>query len=271
LARTTKKRAQQLKHDKFRDATMRGFDRLGNRLEGRGRTLLYAIVAVVAAAALLGIYNWWSQRRAGEASRALGRAIEVSTAPVVTGTPIPGETGPTYPSERERAQKAVEEFQKVAAEYGDPHRALARYFVAVNLLTVERERGLAELDSLTKSGNDEVAARARFALAQAKEADKDYDGAVALYTQLAGDKSGVVPPDTANFSIASVYEKQGKTNEAAEIFFRIADEARKAKGKDGKPAPVSVTARRAADRLQTLNPARFAQLPPEPTVTPEAS
>jgi hypothetical protein len=271
LARTTKKRAQQLKHDKFRDATMRGFDRLGNRLEGRGRTLLYAIAAIIAAAALLGIYNWWSHRRAGEASRALGRAIEVSTAPVVTGTPIPGETGPTFPSERERAQKAVEEFQKVAAEYGDPHRALARYFVAVNLLTVERERGLAELDSLTKSGNDEVAARSRFALAQAKEADKDYDGAVALYTQLVNDKSGVVPPDTANFRIASVYEKQGKTNEAAEILFRIADEARKAKGKDGKPAPVSATARRAADRLQTLNPARYAQLPPEPSITPEES
>ncbi|HEX5707936.1 MAG TPA: tetratricopeptide repeat protein [Pyrinomonadaceae bacterium] len=271
MARTTKKRAQQLKHDKFRDATMRGFDRLGDRLEGKGRTILYALAALVAAAALFGIYNWWSHRRAGEASQALGRAIEVANAPVVTGTPIPGETGPTFPSERERAQKAVEEFQKVAADYGDPHRELARYFAAVNLLTVERERGLAELDGLTKSGNEEVAARARFALAQAKEADKDYDGALALYNQLLGDKSGIVPPDTANFRIASVYEKQGKMSEAADILFRIADEARKAKGKDGKPAPVSTTARRAADKLQSLDPDRHSKLPPEPTAAADES
>ncbi|HYN85874.1 MAG TPA: hypothetical protein VER32_11520 [Pyrinomonadaceae bacterium] len=265
MARTTKKRAQQLKHDKFRDATMRGFDRVGDRLEGKGRAILYGIVALVLAAVLLGIFNMWSRRRAGEASRALGKAIEVANAPVVTGTPIPGETGPTFPSERERAQRAVEEFQKVAAQYGDPHRELARYFAAVNLLTVERERGLAELDGLTRSGNAEVAARSRFALAQAKEADKDYDAALAIYGHLINDKSGVVPPDTANFRIASVYEKQGKNAEAADIFFRIADEARKAKGKDGKPAPVSATARRAADRLQTLDPVRYAQLPPEPS------
>ncbi len=271
MARTTKKRAQQLKHDKFRDATMKGFERLGDRLEGRGRLILYGLAALVAAVALLGIYNWWSHRRAGEASQALGRAIEVATAPVVTGTPIPGETGPTFPSERERAMKAVEEFQKVAAAHGDPHRELARYFAAVNLLTVERERGLAELEGLTKSGNAEVAARARFALAQAKEADKDYDGALALYNQLLGDKSGAIPSDTVNFRIAAVYEKQGKTNEAADILFRIADEARKAKGKDGKPAPISVTARRAADKLQTLNPERHSQLPPEPSAADKES
>lgn len=262
-AKTTKKRAQQLKHDKFRDATMSAFDRLGHRYEGRGRTILYAVAGLVALAVLFGIYRTWSGRQSERAGLALANAIKTATAPVTTGTPPPGETGPTFPTERERAQKAVEEFQRVAAEYGDPHREIARYFAAVNLVQVERPKGLAELESLTRSGNDEVAARAKFALAQAREADKDYDGALALYNDLLDDREPVVPADTVNFRTAAVYEKQGKRDEAAEVYFRIADAARKAKDKDGKPAPTTATAREAAERLQSISPERFAQLPPE--------
>ncbi|HEX6622080.1 MAG TPA: hypothetical protein VF064_00100, partial [Pyrinomonadaceae bacterium] len=153
MARTTKKRAKQLKHDKFRDTTMGLIDRAGDRLEGQGRTILYALAGLVAALILFFVYQWWSDRRADGARLALGKAIQTAAAPVVTGTPIPGQTGPTFPSERERAQKAVEEFQKVQQQYGAPYNELARYFAATNLLVVEREKGLAELEQLSKSGN----------------------------------------------------------------------------------------------------------------------
>lgn len=269
-AKTSKKRAQQLKHDKFRDATMGAFDRLGHRYQGRGRTILYAIGGLVVLAVLFGVYRTWSARRADRAGLALANAIKIQNAAVTTGTPPPGETGPTFPTERERAQKAVEEFQKVAAEYGDPHREIARYFAAVNLVEVERPRGLSELEALTRSGNDEVAARAKFALGQAREADNDYDGAAALYRDLLDDREKVVPEDTVNFRLASALEKQNKRDEAAEIYFRIADASRKAKDKDGKPVPGSATARDAAQRLQAISPERFAQLPPESQPGPGA-
>jgi hypothetical protein len=262
-AKTTKKRAQQLKHDKFRDATMGAFDRLGDRLEGRGRTLLYAIGAAVLLLVLFGVYRAWSGSRADKANHALGRAIEIANGEVTTGTPTPGSTGPTFSSERERAQRAVEEFQKVAAEYGGSHREMARYFAAVNLLVVERARGLTELDGLTKSGNAEVAARARFALAQAREADRDYDGALSLYNDLLRNGNAVVPADTVNFRVASVYERQGKKAEAADILFRLVEESRKAKDAAGKPATPSATAREAADKLEKLDPERYKQLTPE--------
>jgi len=265
-SKTTKKRAQQLKHDKFRDATMRGFDRLGNRMEGRGRTILYALAGLVALAVLFGLYRTWSGRQADRAGLALSNAIKIANAPVVTGTPLPGQTGPTFPTERERAQKAVEEFRKVAAEHGDPHRELARYFAAANLLMVERDKGVAELEGLTRSGNDEVAARARFALAQAREAEKRYDEALALYNELLKDKNPVVPADTVNFRIAAVYEQQGRKDEAAEILFRMVEAGRNAKDKDDKPVPLSTTAREATTKLQALSPERYAQLPPEPTI-----
>jgi hypothetical protein len=264
VARTTKKRAQQLKHDKFRDTTFDAAGRLQHRFEGRGRTILYAIGGAVALVALLLVFNWWRERKADEASFALGKAIEIAEAPV-SATPQPNQTGPTFTNERERAQKAVEAFQKVQSDYGSPYSEIARYFAAANLLTIDRPKGLSELEALMKGGGGEVAARARFALAQAREADGQYDDAAGLYRELLNDKSGAVSPNSVKLRLATVLEKQGKKDEAVGILFDMVKAAREAKGKDDKPLPPSTVTRAAADKLQELSPERFAQLPPEPT------
>jgi tetratricopeptide (TPR) repeat protein len=263
VARYNKKRARELQHDVFRDKTISAFDRLGDRLEGQGRTILYAIIGLVLLAILAGVFSWWRGRHADEARRALGRAIEIAEAPV-SPTPQPNAPGPTFTSDKERAQRAVEEFQKVEAKYGDPYKSLAHFFRAANLLTTDRTNGIKELEGLTHNGNDEVAARAKFALAQAHEDEGQLDQAAALYIELAKANADTVPADTANLRLAAVYEKQGKKQEAADILFRIVDTARKARDKDGKPVPIPAAARNAADRLERLDPARFAQLPPEP-------
>jgi predicted negative regulator of RcsB-dependent stress response len=265
LARTTKKRAKQLKHDKFRDTTFDMYGRLSHRFEGRGRTLLYAAAGVVALVALLFVFNWWRGRQAEAASAALGKAIEIAETPVATGTPQqPGDTGPSYASEKERAQKAVEAFQKVQHDYGSPYSDLARYFAAANLLTLDRPKGLSELEALTKNGDADIAARAKFALAQARESDAQYDQAVALYQELLSDKNRSVSENTLKLRLAAVYEKQGKRDEAVNILFQMVEAGRKAQGKDGKPVPMSSVVRAASDKLQELSPERFAQLPPEP-------
>ena len=261
--RTTKKRARELKHDAFRDRTMSIFDRLGDKLEGKGRTILYAIAGLIVLAILVGVFSWWRGKHAEEAQRALGRAIEIAQAPV-SPTPQTGTTGPTFTNEKDRAQAAAAEFQKVEVKYGDPYRTLAHYFRAANLLTVDRASGIKELEALTHNGDKEVATRAKFALAQAHEEDGQLDAAAALYSELAKANTDTVPADTADLRLAAVYEKQGKKQEAANILFSIVEAARKARDKDGKPVPESAAARDAADRLQRLDPARFAQLPPEP-------
>jgi tetratricopeptide (TPR) repeat protein len=262
VAKYKKKRARELQHDRFRDTTMSFFDRLGNLLEGRGRTILYGLGGILLAGMLVILFVKWSNRKSDEARQALGRAITISKANV-TATPVAGSPDITFGSEQERAQRAIDEFEKVAAKYGEPYRSESRYFIASNRLVVDRQKGISELAELGNSSVGEVAALSKFALAQAKESDGKFDEAVQLYADLAKLNSPAVTPETANLRLAKVYEKQGKKKEAADLLFNIVDASRKAKGSDNLPVPVSAAAREAADELRKLDPDRYAQLPPE--------
>ncbi|MEK6279639.1 MAG: hypothetical protein AABN95_04730 [Acidobacteriota bacterium] len=263
MAKYKKKRARELQHDRFRDTAMTVLDRLGDRLEGKGKTILYGLVGLVLLGVLVGFYVRWSNRKTDEARRAMGRAIAIVNTPVAPMAPSIDPNAPKFTSEREKAQKAIEEFEKVAAKYGDPYRTEARYFIATNRLYVDRDKGITELAELSKSSISEVATLSKFALAQAKEADGKYDEAAQLYTELAGLNSAVVTLETANLRLAAVYEKQGKKKEAVDLLFNIADAARKAKDVDGTPLTQSAASREAAEKLQKLDPERYAKLTPE--------
>jgi tetratricopeptide (TPR) repeat protein len=265
VAKYKKKRARQLQHDRFRDTAMTLFESLGDRLEGRGRAILYGLGGIVVAALLVIVFVKWNGRKNDEARQALGRAISIATA-TVSPTATPGSSGAVFSSEQERAQKAIEEFEKVAAKYGDPYRTEARYFIATNRLSLDRPKAMAELAELGNSKIPEVSILSKFALAQAKEMEGKLDEAAQIYAELARANSVVVTPETANLSLAKVYEKQGKKKEAADLLFSIVDASRKAKSKDELPLPPSAAAREAAAELQKLDPERYAQLPPESPV-----
>jgi tetratricopeptide (TPR) repeat protein len=263
VAKYKKKRARELQHDKFRDTAGKIFDRVADRLEGQGKAIIYGIVGVLVLAVVVGFWVKWSQRKSDEARRALGRAIAIATTPVSTASPAPITPGPTFSNEQERAQKAIEEFQKVAAKYGDPYKTEARYFIGTNLLYIDRDKAMNELAEVSKASVVEPATLAKFALAQAKEAEGKYDEAAKLYSELAATNNVVVTPETASLRLAVVYEKQGKKKEAADLLFNIVDASRKAKDTDGTPLPQSAAAREASEKLQKLDPERYAKLTPE--------
>ncbi len=263
MAKYKKKRARELQHDKFRDTTMGLVDRAAHRMEGKGQKVLYGIGALIAIGLIIWGVTVWRGSKTDKARTALGRAIKIAETPVVA-TPVPGSTTPSFRTEKERAQKAVEEFQKVAATYGGSTSEHARYFAAANQLSLDRAKGMAELDALTKSGDAEVSTLAKFALAQAKEGDAKYDEAAALYADLAKQGSTLITPDTANLRLGIVYEKQGKNQEAADVLFKMVEAARKAKGKDDKPVTESGAVRKAAEELERIDPARYAKLPTPP-------
>jgi len=262
LAKYKKKRARELKHDRFRDATMLLADRLADRVAGRRTQVLYGLIGVVVVA--IGIYAIvrWRHKHADEAQAAMGRAIAINDAEIAPAAP-PGSTDPVFTSQQERSERAIQEFQKIAGKYGDPYRTEAQYFVATNELVTDRLKAETDLQNLA-NGSGDIAALAKFGLAQAKESDGNLDQAAALYSEITKMNSPVVTPDTANLRLAIVYNKQGKKKEAADILFNMVSAARSAKDKDGKPIPESGAARAAAQELLKIDPARQAQLPPPP-------
>jgi tetratricopeptide (TPR) repeat protein len=262
VAKYKKKRARELQHDRFRDTTMNFFDRLGDLLEGRGRTILYTLGGLLLAGLVVLLFVKWNNRKSDEARQALGRAITISRAQV-TPAPLAGSTEPTFSTEKERAQRAIDEFEKVAAKYGEPYRSESRYFIASNRLSVDRAKGMSELAELGNSRVAEVGPLSKFALAQAYESDDKLQEAAQLYSDLAKLNSATITPETANLRLAKIYEKLGKKKEASDLLFNIVDASRKAKGRDNTPIPPSEAAREAGDELKKLDPDRYAQLPPE--------
>ena len=259
MAKYKKKRARELKHDRFRDATMLVADRLADRVADYRKQILYGLFGLVIVA--IGIYAIvrWRHKHADEAAAAMGRAIAINDAEIGPNPP-PGSRDPFFTSQQERSERAIQEFEKIAAKYGEPYRTEARYFIATNELVTDRLKAEQDLQNLA-NGSDDVAVLAKYALGQAKESDGALDQAAALYSQIASMNSPVVTPDGANLRLAVVYNKQGKKKEAADILFNMVTAARNAKDKDGKPVPESAASRAAGQELLKIDPTRHAQLP----------
>ncbi|HEX8737734.1 MAG TPA: hypothetical protein VF721_20545 [Pyrinomonadaceae bacterium] len=245
--------------DAFQRRTEKRLEDVTKKVEGKGKTILYALGALAVLAILLGIFVSWNRRSNAAAQFALGRAIETSEAQVTTQPALAGSTEKTFKTEKERAEAAIAEFQTVADKYGSPVREKAQYFIAVNKLSIDRAAAVAELENLAKSSG-EVGTLSKFALAQAKEGDGKTDEAAALYSQLAALSDPIISKDTINFALASIYEKQGKKEDAANIYYNIAKPAYEAKDADGKAIQPSQTAREARTKLQALDPTRAAEI-----------
>lgn len=262
MAKYKKKRARELKHDRFRDATMLLADRLADRIAGRRQQILYGLIGLVVIA--IGIYAFvrWRHKHAEEAQAAMGRAIAINAADIAPAPP-PNSKDPVFASQQERSERAIQEFEKIAAKYGEPYRSEARYFIATNELVTDRLKAESDLQSLSQ-GSGDTAILAKFALAQAKESDGNLAEAARLYSEMVQANSPVVTPNTANLRLAIVYSKQDKKKEAADILFNMVSTSRQARDKEGKPVPESSASREAAQELLKIDPTRHGQLPPPP-------
>lgn len=238
-------------------------DEVGKRFEGKGRTVLYGIAALVVLAILVMLFLNWNRRASSAGQTALGKAIEISQARISdTGTPA-GSTAKTYKTEKERGEAAIAEFQSVADKFGGDIAEKAKYFIAVNKLDVDRPAAIQEIEALAAKGGD-IGKMAKFALAQTRVNDNKLDEALTIFQELAKMDDPIVAKDTLNFEIAKILEKQGKKTEAVDIYFNIAKTAAEAKDMDGKAITPTQTATDAKEKLTQLDPERAKQIP-EPT------
>lgn len=196
-AATAKPNEKKLYKDQFQATVGEKIESAGKVFEGQGRNILYGLAALVVLIIALSIFYVWNRRAEATAQTALGKAIQTSQA-VVTASPLPaGSTEKTFKTEKERAEASIAEFQAVAEKFGGNVAEKARYFIAVNRLTLDRPAATTELEALAAK-NDEVGKLSKFALAQVKADDGKTDEAIALYQQLSAMTDPVVAKDTVN-------------------------------------------------------------------------
>ncbi|MBA3351061.1 MAG: hypothetical protein H0U23_01310 [Blastocatellia bacterium] len=252
--------------DPFQQRVGGTIEEAGKKLEGQGRNILYGLAALAVLAIVVWIIYSWSGRSNAAATAALGKAIEISQTRV-TGEPLPaGSTEKTFKTEKERAEAAVAEFQGVAEKYGGDVAEKARYFVAVNRLSLDRGAAIAELEGLAKE-SDEIGSLSKFALAQTRTADGRTDEAAALYQELAGLSDPIISKETINFELAKLLEKQGKKQEAVDLLFSIVKSASEVKDAGGKAVTLTPAAQNAKVKLAELDPEKAKEIP-EPAPDP---
>jgi len=150
LAKYNKKRARELKHDRFRDTTMLLVDRLADRIGEYRTQILYGLIGLVVVA--IGIYGIirWRHRNADEAAAAIGRAIAINDADIGPNPP-PGSRDPFFTSQQERSEKAIQEFKIENPSASVPQLLEIRKAIARLEPGIWRTRKTQEVDNLIQN------------------------------------------------------------------------------------------------------------------------
>ncbi|MGE0130225.1 MAG: hypothetical protein AB7U82_19235 [Blastocatellales bacterium] len=227
-------------------------------VKGRSRPIVKWLTVAAVVIAVGAIIWMFLSRRERNASESMARAMASHQARV--SNPIPANLSPgevAYTSEDEKNRKAYEAFMLAANEYPSINGDLARYFAATHQLHFEADKAEAALKELAQKDSG-VGAQARLALAERYEATGKNDDAIAEYQKLKN-KPGTVPPALIDVNLARVYEAMGKTKEAADLYFAIAN------NKDLRSTGLGTVA---VSRLTVLAPERVEQLPPAESTSP---
>ncbi len=246
--------------DAFQQNVGKKLEEAGKTIGGAKRPLIYGISAILIVAVFAGVYYSWSSRKEAAAQAALARAIDLSNSPVTNNPMSAGSDMRQFPTAKERSQAAIPVFQAVIEQHGGSVADKARYFIAINQLYLDRAVGIGELEALSNK-NDEVGTLAKFALAQTRADDGRWDDAAALYSELVAKNDAIISADSIRLELAKVFEKQGKKQEAVDLYFSIAKPASEAKDAEGNPVPLSAAARTAKDKLTELDPEKAKEIP----------
>jgi len=229
---------QQLKKpDQFVSLTEHGIAWAGNN---RRTAAIAAAVAVLAILGSVGGYVGY-EHRSTAAATAFGAAMQIYQTPLIT----PGQQTPpgmkSYATANERAAAANAQFSAIAQRYGlTPSGRLALYFAGLTFME-EGQNGSAEstLKTVAGSWDHDLAASAELALAQLYQQTGRDALAVDVYNQLAKGHATTVPPFLAQLQLAEMYTTEGKTDKAKEIYAKIKDQDKDAKGDPGPAGSIA--------------------------------
>jgi hypothetical protein len=197
-------------------------------VETRKRETTFAIAAIVIVGAVALGYVAWRDRIDSRAEAMLAEAMVVADtrvgAPIAPGTP---GAGPSFPTERARAEAALVKFKAAADAYPENDAGVfARYrHAALEMAIGNEEQAIAAYQQVIDRAGDRIYGQmARLGLAEAQAKSGQYDQAINAYKELAQLKDGPLPVDGVLMQLGLTYRDAGKVAEAQQTFNRLVEE-----------------------------------------------
>jgi len=223
----------QERHKLKQNEFVRTVDHARGVLQSRQRDVTWAVAAFVVLLAIVGGYTWWRQSTAARGTDLLASALAVYEAPVVPlPPPTPGGAPPvqqpgTYLTEQSKLEAALPKFIEAADRYPATQSGIAaRYHAAAILATLgryaEAEQRFQEV--VNRAGTSLYARTGRLGLAEAQLAQKKYDNAIAIYTEMSRDSSSQLPMDGVLMQLGRACALAGRKEEAIRAFTRVTEE-----------------------------------------------
>ena len=216
----------QLKQDAFSRVTFDAAERTADWTVAHRSTLIISVIAiaVVLAAAIGGWYYLSAQdeKASFELSQAV-RTMDTQLRP--EGSPAQPDV-PSFTSAKERAQIATKQLQAIIDKYPHTRTAdMAHYFVGVNAASLsDNATAEREFKQVASTGNREVAAVAKSALANLYGQTNRTKEAIALYQELIGKPTSSVSKVTAQLELAGLYQISNQPLEAKRIYEQVKKE-----------------------------------------------
>jgi TolA-binding protein len=202
-------------------------------IQGRGSDVVKIVGALAIVVALVGGFFWWRSARESKANGVLATALATYERPVVPPQPAaPGSPPPlpqpgTFQSEKERLDAALPQFMAAASAHPNSAAATTARFHAASILASLGRHSEAEEQFkavVDKAGNTIYGRTARLGMADAQIAQRKFDNAIAIYTEVSRDPNSTIPVDAVLMQLGRAYVLAGKKDEALSAFNRIVNE-----------------------------------------------
>jgi predicted negative regulator of RcsB-dependent stress response len=212
---------KELKQDKIKETIEHGAE----AVISHGQFTLLVVVVLLAGALGYGGWHFYIDRQTVAASAELDTAMKAYQGRIAA-VPDPAEPNePFYPDEPARAQDAMQKFTKVADKYPSTNPGkLARYYAALCLEDLERHnQALEELKKISGSSDKELAAMAQYQMAIIYSRTGKTDDAIKILRALADKPSTLVPRPLVLLELAGIL-RASNPKEAASIYQQIKKE-----------------------------------------------
>ena len=212
---------KELKQDKIKETLEHGAEAVISHSQ---LTLIVIVAALVVAIGYAG-WQFFIDRRTAEATAAFDVAMKAYQGRIGT-TPNPADPSePFYPDEASRVQDASQKFASVADKYSNTNPGkLARYYSALCLEDLERHnQALEELKRISNGSDKELAAMAQYQMAVIYSRTGKTDDAIKIFRALGDKPTALVPRALVLLELAGTL-RQTKPQDATAVYQQIKKE-----------------------------------------------